>query len=100
MPLSLWLGVFLLLCHLLLAVAGPWLVPFGPAQMGAGPPLSGATLANPFGVDQLGRDVFSRVVHGAGLVLLLSLSGTLLGFVFGALLGLVSGYRGGWFDGG
>lgn len=98
LPLTLRLGIVIVLCHVLLAVAGPWLVPFGPTQMGAGPPLTGASLANPFGVDQLGRDVFSRAVHGAGLVLLLSLSGTLLGFMFGALLGLVSGYRGGWFD--
>jgi peptide/nickel transport system permease protein len=66
--------------------------------MGAGVPLSGASLAHPFGTDQLGRDVFSRTLHGSGLVLLLSLSGTLLGFLAGALLGLVSGYRGGWFD--
>jgi peptide/nickel transport system permease protein len=66
--------------------------------MGAGAPLSPANLVHPFGTDQLGRDVWSRAVHGAGLVLALSLSGTALGFVLGGALGLVSGYRGGLFD--
>lgn len=45
-------------------------------KMGAGPPLSGMSLTHPFGIDQLGRDVFSRVVHGSRIVILLSLSGT------------------------
>ena len=49
-------------------------------------------------MDQLGRDVFSRVVHGAHIVLLLSLSGTALGLAIGAALGLLSGYVGGWID--
>jgi peptide/nickel transport system permease protein len=66
--------------------------------MGTGIPLSGMSWAHPFGVDQLGRDVFSRVVHGAHIVILLSLSGTALGLVVGAVLGLLSGYLGGWFD--
>jgi len=83
---------------LAVALAGPFLVPYGHAQMLAGTPLSGASWAHPFGVDQLGRDVFSRVVHGAHLVLLLSMSATLIGLVIGSFLGLLSGYIGGWFD--
>ena len=98
LPTSLKIGFALVLFHVLLAVLGPWLVPFGPTQMGAGVPLSPASIAHPFGTDQLGRDVWSRAVHGASLVLALSLSGTLLGFLLGGALGLVSGYRGGMFD--
>jgi peptide/nickel transport system permease protein len=56
------------------------------------------SLEHPFGVDQLGRDIFSRVVHGAHIVILLSFSGTLLGLVVGAVVGLLSGYVGGWLD--
>ena len=66
--------------------------------MGTGPPLSGMSWAHPFGVDQLGRDMFSRVVHGGHIVILLSLSGTALGLVVGAVVGLLSGYVGGWVD--
>jgi peptide/nickel transport system permease protein len=51
------------------------------------------------GVDQLGRDVLSRVVNGGHIVILLSLSGTLLGVAVGAVLGLLSGYLRGVFDG-
>ena len=46
----------------------------------------------------LGRDVFSRVVHGGHVVLLLSLSGTALGLVIGSIIGLLSGYAGGIID--
>jgi peptide/nickel transport system permease protein len=50
------------------------------------------------GTDQLGRDVFSRVVYGTPTVLLLALSGTALGLTVGAVLGFLSGYWRGWFD--
>lgn len=98
LPLSLKLGAGLIAAHVALAAIGPFIVPFGPTVMGTGMPLSGASLSHPFGIDQLGRDVFSRSVHGAALVLTLAISGTLLGFLIGALLGLVSGYRRGTFD--
>src|SRR5215207_6030443 len=97
-PLSFRIGGAILLLQLAIAVFGPFLVPYGYAQMGTGAPLSGMSWAHPFGVDQLGRDVFSRVVHGAHLVILLSLSGTAIGLLVGAVLGLLSGYLGGWFD--
>ena len=66
----------ILVLHLVIAIVGPFWAPYGFAQMGTGAPLSGMSWAHPFGVDQLGRDVFSRVVHGAHIVILLSLSGT------------------------
>ena len=61
-------------------------------------PLSGMSWPHPFGVDQLGRDIFSRVIHGSHIVLLLALSGTALGLVIGSIVGLLSGYLGGWID--
>jgi peptide/nickel transport system permease protein len=97
-PQSFRIGLVILVIHLLVAVTGPLWAPYGFSQMGAGIPLSGMTWKHPFGIDQLGRDVFSRVVHGGHIVILLSLSGTGLGLVVGAVLGLLSGYIGGWFD--
>jgi len=97
-PQSFRIGLVILLLHLIIAATGPFWAPYGFSQMGTGIPLSGMTWKHPFGVDQLGRDVFSRVVHGAHIVILLSLSGTALGLVVGAILGLLSGYIGGWFD--
>lgn len=95
---SLRVGATILLLHFVVAVTGPFWTPYGLAQMGTGIPLAGMSWAHPFGVDQLGRDVFSRAVHGGHIVLLLSLSGTLLGLVVGSIVGLLSGYARGWID--
>ncbi|MEZ5833086.1 MAG: ABC transporter permease [Dongiaceae bacterium] len=97
-PYSFRIGLVILTAHLVVAATGPFWAPYGFSQMGTGIPLAGMSWAHPFGVDQLGRDVFSRVVHGAHIVILLSLSGTAIGLVVGAVLGLLSGYLGGWFD--
>jgi peptide/nickel transport system permease protein len=97
-PISFRIGLIVLVIHLFVAVTGPFWAPYGYSQMGTGRPLSGMSFGHPFGVDQLGRDIFSRVVHGSHIVILLSLSGTLLGLVIGAILGLLSGYVGGWVD--
>jgi peptide/nickel transport system permease protein len=97
-PTSFRIGAIILLLHFVVAVTGPFWAPYGPSQIGTGIPLSGMSWAHPFGVDQLGRDVFSRVVHGSHLVILLSLSGTFLGTVIGAIVGLLSGYVRGWID--
>src|SRR5580692_3603614 len=97
-PLSFRLGGAILIVHVLVATLGPFLAPYGYAQMGAGIPLSGMSWAHPFGIDQLGRDIFSRVIYGGHIVILLSLGGTTLGLICGAIVGLLSGYVGGWVD--
>jgi peptide/nickel transport system permease protein len=97
-PRSFQVGAVLLLLHLLLGLFGPALAPYGLAEMNAGPPLSGLSLAHPFGTDALGRDVVSRVMHGAPIVLLLAFSGTALGFAVGTSIGLVCGYLRNWLD--
>lgn len=91
-------GAVILLAHALFAIIGVFWTPYGFAEMGAGLPLSGASWQHPMGLDQIGRDVFSRFMHGAHIVLLLAFAGTILGMVAGATLGLLSGYIGGWFD--
>lgn len=97
-PLTFKTGLVLLLIHLAVAAIGPFASPYGYAEIGTGPPLSGMSVEHPMGVDQLGRDVFSRVLYGAHIVILLSLAGTALGLALGALIGLLSAYVGGWFD--
>ncbi|MGJ7038651.1 peptide/nickel transport system permease protein [Shinella sp. BE166] len=91
-------GAVILLAHALFAIVGVFWTPYGFAEMGAGLPLSGASWQHPMGLDQIGRDVFSRFMHGAHIVLLLAFAGTILGMVAGTALGLLSGYVGGWFD--
>ena len=97
-PLSLRIGALILLAQLILAAIGWVWTPYGPATLGTGIPVSGMSWRHPFGVDQLGRDVFSRVIYGSHVDILLSLAGTVLGLIIGATLGLLSGYVRGIFD--
>ena len=97
-PQSLRLGSIILVFWMMVAVLGALWTPYGYAQLGAGLPLSGVSWDHPLGIDQLGRDVFSRVLYGTHIVILLALAGTTLGVVIGALIGLVSAYIGGWLD--
>ncbi len=59
---------------------------------------TGPSSAHPMGVDQLGRDVFSRVIYGARVSLTVGIFGTLIAAVIGTAVGLVSGYFRGWSD--
>ncbi len=97
-PSALRWGVVLLLLHLGLAVLGPFLAPYAQDQMMAGMPIEPASLAHPFGTDQMGRDIFSRTLAGGWIVIGLAVSGTLLGVILGAAIGLFSGTVGGWLD--
>jgi peptide/nickel transport system permease protein len=83
---------------LCLAILGPGLAPF-PGDAAASHlarRLKPPTMAYPFGTDNLGRDIFSRVILGARGVLLVALTVVSVAMVIGVPLGLVAGYRGGW----
>jgi peptide/nickel transport system permease protein len=97
-PFSFKVGLTILAVYLAIAAIGPFIAPYGATEIGTGAPVSGMSLQHPMGVDQIGRDVFSRVLHGAHIVILLSLAGTALGLVLGSLVGLLSAYIGGVFD--
>jgi peptide/nickel transport system permease protein len=88
----------LFLAIVLAALAGPYLVPYDPLASDTAAALQAPSAAHWFGTDQLGRDIFSRVINGGHIVILLSLGGTSLGLICGAIVGLLSGYVGGWVD--
>lgn len=63
------------------------------------PVMFGGSWEFPLGTDRLGRDILSRIIHGAWYVLAVSMIGIFVGVVLGTTLGLVAGYVGGWLDG-
>ena len=91
-------GCFLLIL-VLVAVAAPLVAPYRPDAQDYDHLLEGPSLAHPFGTDNFGRDVLSRVIWGARLSLSVGFLGTLVGLLFGCLIGVLAGYFGHWVDG-
>lgn len=87
-----------ILAYLVVALTAPLWAPYDPSAVMAGPPLAPPGHDHLLGTDSLGRDVFSRVVHGSRPVLVMALSAALLAVAAGASLGLFAAYLGGWFD--
>jgi peptide/nickel transport system permease protein len=82
----------------LCGVLGPSLAPYHPLASDTALALTGPSAAHWFGTDQLGRDIFSRVVVAARLDLGIAATSVALAFGIGTLLGLAAGYCGGWID--
>jgi peptide/nickel transport system permease protein len=72
--------------------------PADPLAMSIGGRLQGPTAAHPFGTDQYGRDVLSRVMGGAVTSIAVGVIAVGIGAAVGMLLGMLSGYIGGWVD--
>lgn len=92
------LAFLLLTAMVLVALFGPLLVPHDPLASASDKALKPPSLEHWFGTDQLGRDVFSRVIVATRLDLLISVSAVAISFVCGAALGAFAGFWGGWFD--
>ncbi|MCA8928555.1 MAG: ABC transporter permease [Alphaproteobacteria bacterium] len=80
------------------AVFGPAIAPYDPLATDAANALQAPSWHHWFGTDQLGRDVFSRVLAAARLDLMISVSAVTLSFFVGAAIGSSAGYFGGWVD--
>lgn len=96
-PLSAKFGLLIIVLYIAVALFAPLLAPYGETQVvGEGfAPWSGQFL---LGTDNLGRDMFSRLVYGARNTLGIAFLTTTLAFVLGGLSGLVAAIKGGWVD--
>ncbi|GHF39217.1 ABC transporter permease [Seohaeicola zhoushanensis] len=96
-PLTASFGLFVIFTYAVMGIFAPVIAPFGEAEViaGAFDPPSEALL---LGADQLGRDMFSRIVYGARNTVGLALAATLLAFFVGAIAGLFAAVKQGWFD--
>ena len=75
----------------------PRLAPYGKGEL-VGAVKESPSFAHPFGTDGLGRDLFSRVIFGARISLLVGFISVFVGITAGMVLGMASGYFGGWID--
>jgi ABC-type dipeptide/oligopeptide/nickel transport system permease subunit len=91
-------GLAALLALVGTAVFADVLAPYDPIAQGVGPPLAGPSLAHWAGTDSFGRDMLSRMIHGARIALAVGVLSVLLSMVVGVSLGLVAGYYGGLVD--
>lgn len=98
------LGAVLFLLVVVAAVFAPWIAPFGPDEsnlMNARQPPAwqeGGSLTHLIGTDQLGQDLFSRVIYGSRVSLMVGAFGALMAVTIGVTLGLLAGFFGGWID--
>ncbi|MDF0732186.1 ABC transporter permease [Pseudomonas entomophila] len=96
-PLSAQFGLLVILLYVMVALFAPLVAPFGETEVvGEGfAPWGGQFL---LGTDNLGRDMFSRLVYGARNTLGIAFLTTLLAFAVGGFCGLMAAIRGGWVD--
>lgn len=80
------------------ALAAPWLAPYDPLLIDPTNRLEPPSARHWFGTDELGRDIFSRVLYGARVSLLVSITPIAIAVVAGAVIGTVAGYFGGLID--
>ncbi len=92
------LAFALFLVLILAAILGPSLVPYDPLATNSSASLRPPSAAHWFGTDQLGRDIFSRVVVATRLDMIIALSSVAVVFAAGGLAGISAGYFGGWTD--
>jgi ABC-type dipeptide/oligopeptide/nickel transport system permease subunit len=91
-------GALVLLVFIALGVAAPAVAPYQPDEQDYQHVLEGFSLAHPFGTDNFGRDIFSRVLYGTRISLAVGLFGVALGLLSGLTVGLPAGHWGGWLD--
>ncbi len=91
-------SLLFLVALFVLAILAPVVAPFPPTRQDVNNTLAEASLRHLLGTDDLGRDVFSRLIHGAPTTLYASFLAVTVGCVLGVPVGLLAGFVGGWVD--
>ncbi|SHK95279.1 peptide/nickel transport system permease protein [Roseovarius marisflavi] len=92
------IGLTLVTLHLVMALISPWIAPFDYKEMNSAVILGGPTAEHLLGTDHLGRDVFTRVLLGGREALVVTGIATPIAMLWGGMLGVLLGLRGGWID--
>jgi peptide/nickel transport system permease protein len=91
-------GLVVVLAFFAVSVLAPAIAPYDPGRIDVNNILSPPSTSHLLGTDDLGRDVFSRMVYGAGISLKVGFVAVGIAVLIGIILGAVSGYYGGWID--
>ena len=91
-------GLGILATFVVLALLAPWVAPYDPIAQDGTARLLSPTWAHPFGTDNFGRDVLSRVIWGARIDLQIAVIGVVFPFLIGTIIGTMAGFFGGWVD--
>jgi peptide/nickel transport system permease protein len=92
------LGACITACMVLLILIGFFWTPFDPNARDASVKMAAPSLLHILGTDNFGRDIFSRVLEGAGTTLTIAAATVAIGVVVGVIVGGLTGYFGGWLD--
>jgi peptide/nickel transport system permease protein len=90
-------GLFVIALYILVALAAPLIAPYGEREI-VDAEFMPWSAAHPLGTDNLGRDMFSRIIYGARNTVGIAIVTTVLAFVVGTTLGILAAIRGGWLD--
>ncbi len=91
-------GMIIMIILILACIFGPMISPYNYAELDPSSTFAGPSLAHPFGCDEFGRDILTRVLYGGRYSLFIGLSATCFALVFGLILGSIAGYFGGNVD--
>src|SRR5690606_36074657 len=91
-------GGAIVILFALLAAVGSRLAPYDPNMMDFTARFASPSIAHPFGTDEFGRDIFSRVLHGAAVSFRVAFIAVGISASVGVLLGMLAGYVGRWLD--
>lgn len=92
------LGLIVVVTIVFMCVAAPLLTEYEPSKPDFGAKTEAPSAEHILGTDKLGRDVFSRVLYGGRISILIGLTGAFCGSLIGVVLGSIAGYFGGWVD--
>lgn len=96
-PLSAWFGIIVILGYIFVALFAPMIAPFGEQEI-VGDQYQVWDESHILGTDNLGRDMFTRILYGARNTIGIALSATVLTFIIGSVFGLLAATLGGWID--
>ena len=91
-------GLIIVVVMFLAGVFAPLIAPFDPEENDFSAMMEAPSLIHWLGTDQLGRDIFSRLVYGARTAMIVGFVSAVVGGLIGLVLGVASAYFGGWFD--